>query len=55
MPDFDGIYDSLNADASTSLMHKLLIICGNLLMFNYGKPTQVTWIEETRSTQLMAD
>ena len=55
VPDFESIYDSLNPQAETSLLYKLMIICGNLLSFNAGKATPVTWIEESRSTDLQAD
>ena len=55
--DFSAIYDSINGSGSAqeNLLYKLLTICGNVLHFNKGKNKQVTWVEETRSTDITGE
>ena len=60
MKDFAAVFDSTNArrqgqtDLSGTLQFKLLITCGNFLSANLGKHKQLTWVEETRSTEVTA-
>jgi len=45
------IAKSVGRDLTTTLMYKLLTICGNTYSANRAGKT-LAWIEETRSTQL---
>ena len=54
--DSNGIYDSIEAGARTksTLMFKLLTICGKFLQGSWGK-SKSAWIEETRSTPISGE